>query len=74
MLKMDQKDPSVKWGKLELIFFLWRMKIKNFLDMFGCKTFELEKEKKCHWKVLKTNVPSVYTGYSVEDMLPWLQD
>jgi hypothetical protein len=34
--------------EVELIFFLWRMKIKNFLDMFGCKTFELEKEKKCH--------------------------
>jgi hypothetical protein len=25
-------------------------------------------------KALKTNVPSVYTSYSVEDMFPWLQD
>jgi glycine betaine/proline transport system ATP-binding protein len=55
-----------KMREIESTFFPWKMKENSWLRLVA-RPLELEKEMSIE---KETNVPSVYTSYSVEDMLP----
>jgi hypothetical protein len=52
--------------EIESTFFPWKMKEKVSWLRLVARPLELELEKEMSIEKLKTNVPSVYTSYSVE--------